>query len=860
MKLKIILLLFLCIQFIACEDRSGNGSGEGEGVYSFRIEYPGLVDEVDGEPVQTRAALPANLAGYLFRDGTCTEVLTKNDLEYVAGTGKIRFRTEGPEVQTLYVVASTGTPEVPGVTPGMSEADFLQLKTASTAILTGKTVLDPAGSLLDRSIRLENVHAEIRLNRAASFEIERVEIYNACSQSYYFTHVPFEGAPETATRVYSASDIPVGNLDISLPVIFESKDVKITVYGIVYGKKVSLDFNLQQLRRNTRYELKLDPPAIDPTNRKFMVMAVCGESNAVGYDESPYDLSGEEAPVPHIYQLGMRTSRDRDYRNNLKVLPMDFCPQDMYDMRSRFGGTKKPHFPLGKELLKRIPAGYEVLIIDVTRPSSCITFEGCRVQFSGSFVTADHNYGLGFYDNEHMLPANLNAIYYWNKDGAFYKMLVDRLKYALGLNPENKFLGVMWIQGEDDEGPSWVQKHPVEFGKLTNAFFEDMNGAGFGERCPRGTAGKHIWYNVTTTRYWLRFHLNAIVDWKVWGYGSGQGVFGGYKLWNPDTFVRPPSPAELTNETNGTGLTAEVKASHYGNGAFSKVVCPMLVECMDENGGLFNGKSPRNDRYANKITTEELYQSGGNVNDEDVQDGLLVALPFDTSGEVTKNLAKDKTGVNITNNGLGVSSSVFTLPANSGTRSRSTLKMVRTNGKNIKISFSGKDASRGWSASCLVRRTANQGEGQQMIFGNGQNGKGPYLAYRITSTNEKCGSYTEFLASPAMVNKRETTLPGSLHNADRVRSYDEWIHYGVTYDVSSKTMCIFMNGLEVEKYSFDNEYLVPPILNGSFYLGSMDGSNLGMTGEVADFFFWNKPVTDRVMNKVYIRSYWGYEN
>lgn len=862
MKNKIIFFLFLCIQLFACQEPAVVDTSPDKDKYVFKIEYPGLTDDVNGEVVKTRVtSLPSTIKGYLFAGGQCAAILSGEELDYNSGTGNIRFTMEGAEVRTLYIVASSGSSaDIPGVTIGMTEENFLQSKTTATNLLTGKVTLNPDESTLDRTIRLESVYAEIKLSRSSTFNIERVEIRNASRQSYYFAQTPFAADTDTLSYTYTSADIPTGNLEILLPVIQESGNVEVTVYGSVYNTKVSLDFPLQEVKRNNQYELKVESPGIDARNRKFMVMAVCGESNAVGFDESPRDLTGEEAPVAHLYQLGMRTSKDRDYRNNLKVIPMDFCPQDMYDMRSRFGGTKKPHFPLGKELLKRIPEGYEVLFIDVTRPSSCITVEGCRAQFNGQFATAAHNNGLGFYDSEHMLPANMNAIYYWNEQGAFYKMLVDRVKYALSLNAENKFLGVMWIQGEDDQNPSWVQKHHSEFDKLTTAFFKDINDAGYGERCPRGTAGKHIWYNVSTVSYWVRFHLDALVNWKTWGYGTGQGVFGYYKLWNPDTFVRPPSPIEYTNATNGTGATAEVPPSHYGNGAYAKVVCPMLAECMDRNGGLFNGKTPQNDSYVNRIDNAELQAKAGNINDDDVQDGLLLALPLNTPGNVINNLARNKSGVDIINNGLEVSASAFSLPSpEAGTRTANTLKMTRTNGKNIKVTFTGKDVSSGWSATCMIRRTAHQGQSQQRIWSSGMTARGPYMAFLMSYKKEKCGEYTEFLASPAMVDRRDVTLPGSLHNADKVRSYDEWIHYGVIYDATTKNMRIFMNGEEVENYTFDSSNLVAPVLTSPFFLGSQDSNNLAMEGEISEFFFWNKPITDRVMDKIYVRSYWGYE-
>lgn len=861
-KTLLYLLCFLLLS--ACRDTESD-SNSLNGGYSFKIEYSTLKDGDTGERVATRAVtLPAYLTGYLFNgNGICTEVLSTSELSYTPQSGQIRLQTQGPASQTLYLFASNSLPDgIPQAVQGMNEEAFLALTASQGSIgrpeefYTAKVVLNPLEGLQNLHIGLQSSKAILSLSRSSTFLIKRIVVRSVSTRSYYFVQDPFKVPADTVSRIYLPNEINAGGLAIDLPALNESKNVKVEAEGTIFGTKVSLTFNLPEVRRNNRYTLKLESPGVDPANRKLMVVVVAGQSNATGYDESSINLNGAEAPVPYLYQLGLRTSKDKDFSNNLKILPMDYCPQDMYDMRARLN-TKKLHMPLGKELLKRIPAGYEVVVVEATRPSSCVTYEGCNAFGNGQFTTAEHNYGLGFYDEEQMLPTLLNTIYYWDKAGAYYKMVLNRVKYLLDMNSENKFLGIVWCQGENDAIPAWCQKHYARFDALTVAFFKDINDAGYGERCPRGTAGKHIWYNFTTTLYYLSFHTRSWADGNSEG-ECGQGLFGGYKLWNPDTFIRPPSTAEYTNETNGDGRTYVPKASHYGNGAYHKVVAPMIVECMDRNGGLFNGKKPVNDAYTYRMTQSEAQSRGGAVTDADVQDSLLLALPFDSPGNVTLNLAQNKTGVTVTNNGLTVSTSAFNLPGINGNRRGNTLKMQRAANKNICINFTGKNAAKGWSASCLIRRTAHQGESQQIILGNGQNSRTPYMAFRITNTKEKCGPYIEFLAAPAMNNKRDATLSGSLHNANRVRGYDEWIHYGVVYDALTKRLRIFMNGEEVDSHVFKTSLLQSTSLAVPLYLGGTDSANLGMEGELSDFFFWNKPVSEDVMYKIYLRSYWGY--
>lgn len=861
---KILLCLWGFFLLSACQDEE-NGGNNNQEEYSVKIEYSSLEDGDTGEKIETRAvSLPSYLTGYLFdNEKRCTRILHADELSYTPQGGRIRLQTEGSASQTLYLFASDNLPNgIPEVVLGMKETDFLSLTTSPNAtgqsedFYTAKVVLHPFNGLQNLHVGLQRSKAVLSLSRSSTFQIEKVVISSISSRSYYFVKEPFQVVADTVTRVYLANNINANALAIDLPAMNESKNVKVEAEGRIFGVKVSLNFVLPEVKRNTRYTLKLESPGVDPVNRKFMVIVIAGQSNATGYDESSIDLNGEEAPVPHLYQLGMRTSKDRDFSNNLKILPMDYCPQDMYDMRARFN-TKKLHMPLGKELLKRIPKGYEVVVIEVTRPSSCVTYEGCQAFGNGSFTTAAHNYGLGFYDEEQMLPTQLNTIYYWNKEGAYYKMMLNRVKYVLDMNPENKFLGVVWCQGENDAKPGWCQKHYSRFDALTSDFFQDINDAGYGERCPRGSAGKHIWYNYTSTLYYLSFQSRSWADGNSKG-ECGQGLFGGYKLWNPDTFIRPPSTPEYTNETNGNGRTNVPKASHYGNGAFHKVVAPMIVECMDRNGGLFNGKMPVTDAYTYHVTQEEATTRGGSVKDEDVQDSLLLALPFDKPGDITLNLARNKSGVTVTNNGLTVSSSAFNLPAVSGSRQGSTLKMERTQNKNIRIDFTGKNASKGWSAACLVRRTGNYGEERQIILGNGQTNGTPYMAYHKSSTNEICGPYIEFLASPARRNARKDLLPATLHNANSLRSYDEWIHYGVIYDAETRLFKTYINGEEVDRYVFEARAVQNTILSLPLYIGGTPEGSLSMTGELSELFFWNKPISEDVMYKIYLRSYWGY--
>ena len=88
--------------------------------------------------------------------------------------------------------------------------------------------------------------------------------------------------------------------------------------------------------------------------KKYMILCVAGQSNAVGYDESviPADYSSR-FDTGRIFQLGLYSD------DNLKEIPLGPCAQNFQDMRP-FGhpdnpgvGTRGIHLPLAHRLLQK---------------------------------------------------------------------------------------------------------------------------------------------------------------------------------------------------------------------------------------------------------------------------------------------------------------------------------------------------------------------------------------------------------------------------------------------------------------------------------------------------------------------------
>jgi len=284
-------------------------------------------------------------------------------------------------------------------------------------------------------------------------------------------------------------------------------------------------------------------------NEKYMILCVAGQSNAVGFDESI---------IPGDYLKQFRGDRIRQLglygEDNLKLIPLGACAQNFQDLRP-FGnpksdpampGTKGMHLPLTDRLLDLIPEDYGVLVLPCA--------------YGGVGFTVGEE---GSYDSETMRPSEGRLR--WGVQSPFFAAMKDRIRYALDLNPENRFLGVVWLQGEFDyeNGKEQMPRFDAMAEDFLKAFAAEYPG-----RVYRGDWNRDIWYNVETVAYW-------------YGMGDCPMIWEHYAAWNPKTYVRIPRDTD-SNEINGTGLTASIRAQHFGNNAFLKVIAPAIAAKMAE--------------------------------------------------------------------------------------------------------------------------------------------------------------------------------------------------------------------------------------------------------------------------------------
>ena len=209
-------------------------------------------------------------------------------------------------------------------------------------------------------------------------------------------------------------------------------------------------------------------------------------------------------------------------------------------------GTRGMHLPLADLLLDMIPGDYDILVLPCA--------------YGGVGFTVGEQ---GSYDSVALRPSQGRLR--WGKESPFYFAMRDRIQYCLELNPENRFLGVVWMQGEFDyeNGPAQM----AGFDAMTEDFFRYM-----AEACPgkvyKGDWNRGIWYNAETVAHW-------------YGVGDCPRIWAHYAQWSPETYVKVPRDTD-SNEVNGTGLTAAVRAMHYGNDAFPQGCCP--VYHLENNG------------------------------------------------------------------------------------------------------------------------------------------------------------------------------------------------------------------------------------------------------------------------------------
>lgn len=345
------------------------------------------------------------------------------------------------------------------------------------------------------------------------------------------------------------------------------------------------------------YNMTIRPAKADKYT-KWVVLAVAGQSNSVGYDESENTtLSNPNSDPDRIKQVGLFGT------DNLKLIPLQSMAQNLQNM-TNFGlaagkkGTKGIHLPLAELMAKHIPSDYGIIVVPVAYGMTFLT------RPSGTTRT---------YNTTNLKPDSDDASNdYWTVGKAYHQTLRDRVKWALDQGQGkavNKFAGVIWCQGEADtaqfNGNS--SNHGALFQALVNQLATDW--ADYNACSPSGTMDKSVWFVHDTTVYWRQRTANANTEGV-----DVSNIWKQYQQFLPMGHVVNILPLEeYTNAVNGGGTrTSSTYNSHYGNNAYRDVVAPRVLDAMLKSNMIYGqAAGARNTTTFGKVITKVSCRSQG---------------------------------------------------------------------------------------------------------------------------------------------------------------------------------------------------------------------------------------------------------
>lgn len=280
------------------------------------------------------------------------------------------------------------------------------------------------------------------------------------------------------------------------------------------------------------------------TGKKLLVIACAGQSNSVGYAENySYSVANTEG----LYQLGLYGD------NNLTVMPLNICPENFQNLSNSTKDTKYPHssaiktnktsyhLQLAYRLREAMEEEYDVLIVPVA--------------YGGTQLSSSKD---ATFDECALTSKETMTAYSWKAGLIFSKILASRIKFALNLNPNNIFGGIVWLQGEHDSTTqSNADNHPANFKALVEyieAQLEEYKDRSivyddYGNK----TVGKKSWFAPTSTEYWYN-NNNRFEQISNNSYAKYLGL---------ENRILLPFDNQYTNANNGDGETSSIRNSHF---------------------------------------------------------------------------------------------------------------------------------------------------------------------------------------------------------------------------------------------------------------------------------------------------------
>ncbi len=224
----------------------------------------------------------------------------------------------------------------------------------------------------------------------------------------------------------------------------------------------------------------------------YFVIPIAGQSNAMSYGEGLPLPATLDAPDPRIKQMARRAKvspNGADCKYN-DVIPADHCLHDVQDMsvyshpnadlsKGEYGCVGQG-LHIAKRLLPYIPSNAGILLVPCARGGSAFTTgaEGTFDEATGATATSS----------------------LWGVDKPLYKDLVSRTKKALDVNPKNKLLAVVWMQGEFDLSNANFAQQPALFNAMVERFRTDLSD--HLSQMPEFDTTEVPWICGDTTYYW----------------------------------------------------------------------------------------------------------------------------------------------------------------------------------------------------------------------------------------------------------------------------------------------------------------------------------------------------------------------
>lgn len=278
------------------------------------------------------------------------------------------------------------------------------------------------------------------------------------------------------------------------------------------------------------------------TYDKFVVLAFHGQSNMVGYDESPLTVFDEPKFKNRLFQI------EHDSGN---FSPLDYGAISAQNLKTTNGamtgntpngmppkthdGCKGIHLPLANLVASAIPDDYGVIVVS------------------------------GAYGGK--------TVAQLSKGGSYYDRWIQNIKTALSRNDGNKLLALFWIQGEFDSDSASFSKaaYKNSFTNLINDVKNDLEEVK--SKTIHGTSvDASMWYAIEFPVYYKNVRN-----------GNGRLCLEAQKeVVGVSNYVEIPDSTPY----NATKYTSGNMNAHYGQDAFRKIIAPRVFARLCANGVL----------------------------------------------------------------------------------------------------------------------------------------------------------------------------------------------------------------------------------------------------------------------------------